>query len=440
MKKLSWWAVVCTVVVAAVVAGCGSGSSNSSSASIRLANGTLTHPTLDLYVNAATTPSITDIAADTVSAYVATSSGVTTLQVADGGTNTALVTTVPTLTGNDHYILLAYESSGAVKLALLNEDYVAPTAGTAQLRIYDTAIDAGKVDVYVTDPSTDLSTVTAPTLSISPVALSSLVTYSPGTYRVRVTGYGNKNDLRLDIPSFTLASQQIGTVVLEPSTGGVLLNGATVIQQGAYAATRNTNTRVRLAAAVSALAKVAASATSPAGTVTIDGGSVAPAFGSYALVPSASALNISVNGNSVAAPATALVAGSDQTLLVYGAAAGATATLITDDNRLPTDATTVKLRLINGITGTTGSTGLLTLTANAALVASGIGPGLASGYTSVPASVNPMTLKIRSSAAAGDYITDSSNTLAPKTVYTVLAGGDSDVPSTASNAPQMLVQ
>jgi len=259
---------------------------------------------------------------------------------------------------------------------------------------------------------------------------------------VRVTGYGNKNDLRLDIPSITLTSQQIGTVALQPASGGVLLNGATVIQQATYTAARNTYTRVRLAAAVSALGKVAASAspTGASGSVTIDGGSVAPAFGSYALVPAASTLNISVNGNSVAAPATALAKGSDQTLLVYGPAGGATATLITDDNRPPTDATTVKLRLINGITGTAGSTGLLTLTANAALVASSIGPGLASSYSSVPSSANPMTLKIRSSAAAGDYITDSTNTLAPKTVYTVLAGGDSDVPSSAANAPQLLVQ
>jgi len=432
------WAVVCAVAAGLVLSGCSKGSS-SGSASVRLANGTLTHPSLDLYINASTVASVAGNAADSVSAYVTTGSGATTLQVNDGGTNTALVTTVPTLTANDHYILLAYESGGLVKLAVLNEDYVVPTAGTAQLRIYHTALDAGKVDVYITDPATDLSTVTAPTLSVSPVSLSSLVTYSPGNYRVRVTGYGNKNDLRLDMPLVTLASQQIATVVLQPSAGGVLLNGATVIQQGAYTATRNTNTRIRLAAAVSAKATVAANAspTGGASAVTIDSGSASPAFGYYVLVPAASSLNISVNGNSVAPPATALVAGGDQTLLVYGAAGSATASLITDDNRLPTDPTMVKLRLINGITIHPQT---LTLTANSALVASGIGPGTASSYASVLGSANPMNLTVISSSSPGNYITDSNITLNVKTVYTVLAGGDDGAVPPALNVPQLLVR
>ena len=45
---------------------------------------------------------------------------------------------------------------------------------------------------------------------------------------------------------------------------------------------------------------------------------------------------ITVNGASVASPVTALAAGGDSTLLVYGAPGTATASLITDDNHLPT--------------------------------------------------------------------------------------------------------
>jgi hypothetical protein len=419
VKKLSFWALFGAVAVA--LAGChtGGGSSSGGNASIRLANATLTHPSLDLYVNASATASITAVATDTVSTYVSPASGSTTLQVNNAGTTTALVTAVPTLTSNDHYIVLAYESGGAVKLATLNEDYATPTAGTAQLRIYDLATDAGKVDIYITDPATDLATVTSPTLSMTPVALSSLLVYSPGTYRVRVTGYGNKNDLRIDVPSVTLTAQQIATVVLTPASGGVLLNGSTVIQQGTYAATRNTNARVRLAAAVSASGKVAASATSATGTITIDSGSVAPAFGYYALVPATSALNVTVNGNTVAAP-TGLAAGSDQTLLVYGNVGTATATLLLDDNRLPADATSVKLRLINGVTTTTGA---LSLTANSALVASDVQPGTASSYVSVTGSTTAMDLRLTSSAVAGNFLTTSA-VLNVKTVYSVLAGDD----------------
>lgn len=58
-------------------------------------------------------------------------------------------------------------------------------------------------------------------------------------------------------------------------------------------------------------------------------------------------------------------------------------TLLTDDNRPPSSSTSVKLRLINGISG--NGANLLTLTANSATVASSIAPYSASTYTAVAA-------------------------------------------------------
>ena len=376
-------------------------------------------------------PALSATATDTVSAYVGTSSGSTTLQVNDNGVGTALTTTVPTLTGGAHYTLFAYESGGAVKTVVLNEDQALPATGSAYLRIYNVASDAGKLDVYITTPTADLSTAGSPislTTGTTPYS-TPYALQSSGTFRVRVTGYGNKADLRLDMP-LTLASQQVATVVLSPASGGVLLNGSTLVQQSTYAATRNTNTRVRLAAAVSGNATVAASTTTAAGTTTIDAGSVAPAFGYYTLVPAGSALNVSVNGASVGAPATALAAGADMTLFVYGAPGSSTASLLTDDNRPPTDNTTVKMRLINGVTGGTGA---LTLTANTSLVASSIAPGAASGYVSVLGSTNAMNLSVTSSTSAGTFYSNTSNILNSGSVYTVMMGG-------AVSAPQMLIR
>ena len=428
MKNFRWWPAIGLAVVGAVLSGCGGKSDSSSgNASLRLANATLTHASLDLLVNASAAASATT--ADNVSAYASPAAGSVTLQINDAGATTALATTVPTLTGGNHYTLLAYESGGAVKTAVLNEDFATPTAGTAQLRIYDAALDAGKLDVYITDPAADLASVSSPTATFTTTTANSataLLTYSPGTYRVRVTGAGNKSDLRADIPAVTVASQQIATVVLTPAAGGVLVNGSTLLQQSTYTAARNTNVRVRLAAAVSGGATVAASAS---GGAVIDSGSRAPAFGYYVLVPAASALNITVNGASVGAPATALKAGTDATLLVYGAPGSATATLIADDNRLPTDATTTKLRLINGVTG---STGTLTLTANTALVGNGIAAGAASGYVSVLGSTAAFNFKL-SSSTSGPLLSDSTNVLGLNSVYTVMAGGD-------IAAPQLLIR
>ena len=194
-NKLNRWPVIgCVVVVGAVLSGCGGGGS-SGSASLRLVNATLTHPSLDLLVNAAVAAPAT--AADSASASIAAAAGTDTLQLNDAGSSTALISTSATLGSGLHYTLLAYESGGAV------------------------------------------------------------------------------------------------------SSGGLLLNGASVIQQGSFAATHNSTARVRLAAAVSGAATVAASA----GATTLDAGSAAPSVGAYIVVPAAGVLAINVNGVAVTPPA-----------------------------------------------------------------------------------------------------------------------------------------
>ena len=94
-----------------------------------------------------------------------------------------------------------------------------------------------------------------------------------------------------------------------------------------------------------------------------------------------------------------------------------------------TDATSTKLRLINGVTG---SAGALTLTANNAPVGIGVQPAAASSYISIPGSANAMNLSLTSSLTPGVLYT-TTNTLNANTVYSVLAGGD-------VAAPQLLIR
>lgn len=123
------------------------------------------------------------------------------------------------------------------------------------------------------------------------------------------------------------------------------------------------------------------------------------------------------------------------TLLVYGSPSTPALTLITDDNRPPTDSTTVKLRLINGVTGSSGS---LTLTANSSLVATGVAPGTASSYATVPSSTIATVLLFTSTSSSGTFYSSTaagtSPILSANSVYTVLLGND------ASAALQLLIQ
>jgi hypothetical protein len=403
----------------------GCGGHGSSSANVRLVNATLTHASLNLLATSATVITATPI--NTVSSYVGVSSGSTPLQINDGTTNTVLAVATPSLASGINYAVVAYESGGTVRTSLIQENTAAPVSGTANLRIFDTATDAGAIDVYVTDPSVDISTLSSPTFSFtssSSTQATSFLSLAPGNYRIRVTGQGNTADLRLDIPLITISALQNATAILTPTTGGTLVNGSVLVENGTYAATSNTNLRVRLVAAVTTGATVSGSS----GTTPIASSVVSPSVGAYTLVPAGSTLTITVNGAAVTPPDPAtLTAGSDTTLLVYGSSASPVATLIYDDNHLPTLVTNFKLRLINGVTGTAATS--YTLDANFALIAANVAPGTASAYSIVGAGTGTVTrLDILSPNSAAPIFTDSMLNIPGNAVYTVFMLGDGSAP------------
>lgn len=400
---------------------CGGGG-GSGTASVRVVNATLSHPSVNLLVSAS--PAASGVAADTVSSYIGIPSGSPMLQVNDTASGTSLATTTPSLSGDLHYAVVAFENAGTVRTAVIGEDTAAPAAGSASLRVFDTTSDAGALDVYVTAPTVDLATVTSPTFSVNAtnaVQASGFSTFAPGTYRVRVTGAGDRSDMRLDIPSVTLASLQIATVILTPTVGGTLVNGSVLLQQDAYAASRNANVRLRLAAAVTPGATVTANA----GAAPIATGLTAPAVGGYVTVPAGAAIGIALNGAPVAAPAAAPVAGSDATLLVYGAPGTATTSFVLDDNHLPASNSTLKLRLLNGLTGAATP---LSLTANFAVVASNIAPAAVSSY-SVVGATSTLRLDVTTpSSPTSIYPGGAALTVPGNAVYTLFMLGDAAAP------------
>jgi len=364
----------------AALAGCGSSGSSDKNGSVRLVNATLTHASINLLENG--DPIVTGTAKDTASDYVDVDSGSPSLQINDATTGAVLSVTAPTVAEGQKFALVAYESGGAVRTSVITEGTTVPPANTAIIRVFNAATDAGSIDVYITDPSVDITTLSSPTFTFTAstsVQASNFLSFgapSPAgaTYRVRVTGTGNPSDLRLDIPSVTLLSQRVATVILTPTAGGTLANGSVLIEDGTYTATPNTSARVRLVAAVTNGATVSATA----GSTPIGTNVIAPAIGTYVSVASGSALNITVNGASVGAPAGTLAAGSDSTLMVYGNAASATVNLIADDNHLPAASSNYKLRLVNGLTGAAVP---LTMDVNFGNVASNVLPGAASAYS-----------------------------------------------------------
>jgi len=437
VKNFRWWPVIGLVMMSVALFGCGSGDNNANS-SLRVVNATDTHASIDMIVDAGAP--LVGTLTDAVSVYVAPAAGSTAIQINDTTTGAVLTTSVPSLTGGLHYAVVVYETGGTVQSTIVNEDFAVPALGSATLRFVNSTPQAGNLDIYVTPAGTaNLSGVSAPNLTFSNSTSSVPIAVSPTTtgYVVFVTAAGNKSDVRAQFPVAAVADQEFLQIVLTPASGGALINASLLIQQGAYSSGRNTNVRMRMVGAVPGVAKVGASASNGTTTIVIDdsgtagAGVTAPAFGHYKLVPAGTtqaptSLNVTVGGASVGAPSTAgLIAGSDYTLIVYGAPA--VATLITDDNRPPTDTTKAKVSVINGITGNVGP---ITLTANSSLIGSGIAPGTASGYTSVPvSSAATATLVLTSTEVSGVLATNNLVFLNPGSVYTILAGGDIGTPA-----------
>ena len=431
MKNFRWWTVIGLAAAGVALSGCGgSGGDSSGDVSLRVANATLNHASIDLLVDSEST--VTATGKDAVSDYASASDGTLTLQINDAEGSTALSTSIRTLSKGNHYTVVAYESGGAVKTAVLSDDWDLPGSGIAGLRIYDAAIEAGSLDIYITtvttvdacdqanllEPSTTFATLTAP-------AAASL-TQGAGSYTVCATAAGNKADLRMSLP-ITVAEKTVVNVIMTPAVGGALINGSVLVQQeDGYTVVRNPNTRVRLAAAASDGTPVTATATASGEDPITIGSGAAPSFGFYKLVKASSALTVKVNGNPVTLLNKTLVAGGDATLLAYVGPGGPTATLIPDDNRPPSNAAATKLRLINGATGNVGT---LTLTANSAPVGIEVDVGSASSYQALIGTVNAsgnntFSAELSSSEVGPLDLTNPTIPVSANATYSILAVGD----------------
>ena len=154
--------------------------------------------------------------------------------------------------------------------------------------------------------------------------------------------------------------------------------------------------------------------------MTIDAGNVSPTVGDYVIVPAPSVLAVNVNGTAVAPPAAPLTVGGDSTLLVYGDSATATASLIADDNRRPSVSTNVKLRLVNGVTGTPGA---LAMSANFTTLASGLAAGSAS-TCGILAGSTSMQIDVTSALSPTELFAKTGLNLGSDKVYTLFMLGD----------------
>jgi len=413
--RFKTWAWGLSVAAATLLTACGGGG-DSSTAQMRLLNASIGYAALDMSVDSTTVNSAVAYAG--VGSYADVKTSATGTEIQSNSVGSTLASSTPTLAAGSHYAMIAYGSAGSLQTTLLQEDQEAPASGKSKLLVLNLAPDAGSMDVYVTGADETLDTASTVAAGIAAGSGSGYVSLNSGTFRVRLTAAGSKSDVRLDIPSITLPSAGVSTLVLTGSAGGVLVNGIQLIQQGATTNFPNTTARARLVAAVGGSALVSGSV----GQTALMPTSVAPTIGDYTtLTAGAADLSVYVNGQLMSFAKPTLVAGNDYTLMVWGPAASPQLAVLTDDNRLPTSpTTTAKIRLVNGVAS--AATGL-TLNVDYSALASNVVAGTASTAQTTPASTAAL-LTVTSPSSTTPVYSLSDLGITAGYVYTVFVMGD----------------
>lgn len=410
-----------------LLGGCGGGTADDLLGHVRLVNATTEYAGLDLAAGASAVSA--NVASYAAGSFATLDPGTISFNLKATGSSATSATTSQSATKNAYNTIVAYTTGGTLTTAYLSDNEAAPSAGTAKLRVFNTAsTDAGKVDIYVIDTEcASLATSAAAAITTGVEGLQTSYAQvsaaaAGSTYHLCVTAAGDKTDLRLDVPALTLTDQQIATLILARGAGGVLLNGLVLNQRGALSVARNTSVRMRVAASAVASGSVTASANG----VSLGIGFVSPAVGPYRLVAAGPlALSVTINNAPVTAPASlAGMAGADLTLLVAGSAAAPAISLIGDDNTVSASSVKpVKLRLVNGLNGVAGP---VTLTVDNSQVgeAAAFGTTSAAGIVAASAAL----AQLDAVQAGNDLARLADVTLTSGSVYTFFLLGDMAAP------------
>jgi hypothetical protein len=427
MRLKTWAALAVAALGLPLLGGCGNDDANKGE--VRIINATTEYTSLDLYTQDSSGNNdlvVSGTAAGAASAYTGVEKGSYTFVVKSGGAAANATTVTGAVAKTDHYSVVTYLTGGAAKATYLTDEESSPASGNAKVRVFNAATgEAASVDVYLTTNDCTALTVTDTAFASAVTGLQTsyaqVTASAAGTpWNVCVFTAGDRSTLLLDIPSLTLKNQEIATLILTHTAGGVLLNGAVLDQQGAMTPYTSAIARIRVAAD--------ADSTAPAGLVSVTLNSTEvtslqasrsvtsyTAIASGALTASVTIDGVTTNGFTL----SNTTAGTDYTLLVTGSPSGPTLTLLKDDNTPSTSTTqTVKARFINGVNG---STATLSATIDNRSIGSATFKNQSTSYVTFPATAGTSTV-VPSTVTNPTSLT--SQTFPANGVYTVFIWGD----------------
>ena len=426
--RLKTWTAIAAAAILPFLHGCGD--ENAQEGQVRIVNATTEYTSLDLYTvdsSGGNDLVVSGTGANAASAYTGIDKGSYTFDVKSSTSAGSAPTVTGTISKADHFTIVTYLTGSSTKTQFLTDEETAPASGNAKLRVFNAApSEAASVDVYLTKNACTALAVTDTAFASAVTTLQTSYTQvTADTWNVCVFATGDTSTLLLDIPALQLKNQEIATLVVTHTTGGVLLNAAVLDQQGAYKTYSNAIARVRVVADAASGASV---------SVLVNGQELAgstPSVGAYQTIPVGTlAPTIAVGGVATTGfTLPAVVAGNDYTLLVMGTAGAPSATLISDSNTPSTSTTnTVKVRVINGLNNSSG-------TASATVDSKPVGTAAVGAASPAYISILPTTgtSTVHASTTGTNPADLVNQTFSAGDVYTVFIYGDAAAPTLATS-------
>lgn len=418
-----------SMLLAACGGGGGSGDGTTSTSSypkLRLANATASS---SLVLNAAgitdddVTFSTGTVAAGGTSSYLQKKNQSYTVGVSSTDGSLIGSTQTLSLSADTDYTLLAYARAGSVSTYTLFDEFTTPSSGFTTLAVANASSDAGTLDLYLVAPGASLGGASPAYATLYVKTTSSGKSQTAGTYDIVATAAGKPADVRLTVPSITLASGEIATLVLTSTLGGGLVDGAVVRQGGAMTLYPSTKARVRLVGAFPAETTSNSIVRATVGSTALPS-LTAPSVGSYSIVAAdTSSYAVTVDGAAVAdLPAATFSRGGDYTILAYGSPAAPQVAVFVDSN-LPSSSGAAYLRTVNAAV----SGGGITLSDDYVPINVDVQYGSASTYSPATASSSSL-IQITSPVASFPTYTAEDFNVASSGVYTIFVLGTTAAP------------
>jgi len=338
--------VAIPIVVLLVVAGCKIKTINDfppHPANVRVINLLPEAAAIDVQVGGQ--PAFAAVAFQALTGYQSYDNKATTFAINVTGSTTSLATFNVNLAGEQPYTLVVYGTLTNPSVTMLQEVANPPTNGNIQLSVFNAAINQSTVDIYVTAPGVDITSLNPNFGSVSYNGISLNLAFSPGTYQIRVTATGTKNVI-YDSGGTVLTPNVALSFVAYSKGSGVLVNAAVLQSQGPGGTLDNIYAQIKDMNGASVVGPVnqLLGATT---IVTNLGYASASSYNQVAQGPATVIFEASATpGATIASTQATLGAGTDVSAFVTGLP-GSQQTFVLNDLNLPPAAGNARLRFVN---------------------------------------------------------------------------------------------